>query len=168
MIKNNSKYPFDKDTWMLAEDIPDIDFQFSEIWLSSFVNDLERTIKKNYKKILCVYRGYNLKFYYGEKDSDDVAKHILRLVLKNPDFGKQINNQIRVHSDKLKQVCRVIEMEFLTNLSNKELTNLYQRLDGIHTELYTWGWLPNAVDMFHANFTNYLKSLLRQNLKKTK
>lgn len=35
-----------KDKWMLAEDIPDIDFQFSEIWLSSFVNDLKSTVGK--------------------------------------------------------------------------------------------------------------------------
>ncbi len=32
-------YLNDGDEWMLAEDIPDIGFYFSQIWLSCFVNE---------------------------------------------------------------------------------------------------------------------------------
>src|SRR3989338_8122380 len=35
-------------------------------------------------------------------------------------------------------------------------------------ELYTWGWVPNAVDMFHANFTNYLKNIVTSKLSEDK
>lgn len=153
-----------KDKWMLAEDIPDIDFQFSEIWLSSFVNDLKNTVGKNYEKILCVYRGFNLKFYYGEKDSYDFAEHILKLIIKRPEFGRKINSEIRNNSDKLKKECAAISSELLRNFSDKELSDYYLNLDKIHTVLYTWGWLPNAVDMFHNNFTDYLKSILKNKL----
>ncbi len=48
----------------------------------------------------------------------------------------------------------------LKNLSNKRLWALYEIHDRIHTKLYTYGWLPVAVDMFHSNFTKKLKSYL--------
>jgi phosphohistidine swiveling domain-containing protein len=156
----NLEYLSNQDPWLLAEDIPDTDFQFSQIWLSSFVNDLKKTIGRNYKKILCVYKGYSLKFYYGEKDSDQLAKHILKLILDNPVFGEKINSEIRRLSKSFKKFSERITPDFLRSLSNKELADFYKKLDDIHTELYTWGWLPNAVDMFHANFTDYLKNII--------
>lgn len=154
------KLLYDGSPWLLAEDIPDIDFQFSQIWLSSFVNDLEKTIGRNYRKILCVYKGYNLKFYYGEKDFDQLARHILKLILDNPAFGEKINSEIRRLAKSFKKFSEKITPEFLKSLSDKELADFYKKLDDIHTELYTWGWLPNAVDMFHANFTDYLKNIV--------
>jgi len=160
MNQKQPKILTDKDSWILAEDIPDIDFQFSQIWLSSFVNNLEKACGKNYKKDLCVYRGYNLKFYYGEKDSDDFAKHLLKKITKSPAYGKLINKNIRKYSDVLKRASRDIEPKKLRRLSNRELANFYHKLDELHTTLYSWGWLPNAVDMFHGNLTNYLKSIL--------
>lgn len=151
----------DKDPWMLAEDIPDIDFQFSEIWSSSFVNDLEKTTGKNYKKVLCVFRGLNTKFYYGTKDANDFALNALQKIIKSPSFGRSINKNIRRYADMLKKTSEQINPEYLNGLTNKELAEFYLKLDELHTELYTWGWLPNAVDMFYGNFTNYLKSILR-------
>jgi phosphohistidine swiveling domain-containing protein len=150
----------DQDPWMLAEDIPDLDFVFSEVWLSAFVNDLAKTVGRNYKKIICVYHGCNLKFYYGEKDSDDFAKHVLGLIINKPSFGRKINLEIRFFSIKLKNFVARFNGEELVRLTNKNLADLYLELDALHTELYTWGWLPNAVDMFHGNFTNYLKDKL--------
>ena len=120
---------------MLAEEIPDIDFQFSQIWLSSFVNDIERSIGVSYKKILCVYKGYNLKFYYGEKDSDELAKHILKLILDDPKFGEKINSEIRRLSKKFKKFSEQISSGFLKKLSNNELADLYKKLDELHTDL---------------------------------
>jgi phosphohistidine swiveling domain-containing protein len=150
--------------WILAEDIPDVDFHFTQIFLSSFVNDMEKTVGINYKQILSTYHGHNLKFYYGEKDSQYFSEHVLKLIVKNPKFGDKINKKIKELSKKFKLFCKKIESASLRNISNKELGNLHKKLDTLHTELYTWGWLPNAVDMFHNNFTNYLKKILRKKL----
>jgi len=163
-MSNQPRYLNDRDPWMLAEDIPEIDFQFSQIWLSSFVNDLEKVCGKNYKKILSVYRGYSLKFYYGEHDSDAFGRHLLKLLITKPGFGKLLNSKIRIYSDKFKQFCRKITQGRLKSFSNRELAKFYMDLDKLHTKLYSYGWLPNAVDMFHTNFTNYLKALLKKRL----
>ncbi len=166
--KKEPEYLNDGDPWILAEDIPDIDFQFSQIWLSSFVNNLYKTVGQNYRKILCIYKGYNLKFYYGENDSDELAKHILKLILDDTRFGERINNEIRRLSKKFKNYSEQINREFLENLSGQELADFYKNLDELHTELYIWGWVPNAVDMFHANFTNYLKGIVSSKLPEDK
>ena len=154
----------DGDPWILAEDIPDIDFQFSQLWLSSFVNDLERTAGRNYSKILSVYRGLSLKFYYGERDSLAFAEHLLHLIVDTPTFGKKINDEIRRLSDVLRSEVQKTDASQLEALSNADFARLYASWDAIHTELYTWGWLPNAVDMFHNNFTNWIRAQLSAKL----
>src|SRR3989338_2669527 len=161
---NGEKFLFNQDPWMLAENIPDMDFQFSQIWLSSFVNDLEKTVGRNYKKILCIYKGLNLKFYYGHNDSNDFAKHVLNLIIKKPHFGHKINNSICFFSDKLKLKSESLKPKFLKRLANADLARLYQEFDKLHTTLYSWGWLPNAVDMFHNNYSTYLKKIIGKKL----
>ncbi len=63
---------------MLAEDIPDMDFAFGQIWLSCFVNEFAKPAGRAYKKILAIFKGYHLWFYYGEKDSNRVGEHIVK------------------------------------------------------------------------------------------
>src|SRR3989344_6208642 len=79
----------DGDKWLLAEDIPDIDFFFSQIWLSCFVNEFSN-VTKPYKKILAIYRKYHLEFYYGEKDAKVVGQHIVNKFLANPEFAENV------------------------------------------------------------------------------
>jgi phosphohistidine swiveling domain-containing protein len=163
------KYINDKsDPWMLAEDIPDIDFHFAQIWLSAFVNDMEGVVGINYSKVLTIFNGYNLVFYYGEQDSDKFAKHVLKKIVDNPKFGDELNNNIRKYSDQLKDKCISISSEWLSDLSNLDLANFLSNLDELHTTLYTYGWLPNAVDMFHGNFTYYLRNELTKFVPKDK
>jgi len=160
MERKEPKFLDDGDKWILAEDIPDIDFQFSQIWLSSFVNDLEKTIGVNYRKVIAVYdNGYNLKFYYGDKDSEAVSMAILRKII-DEDFGTVINENIKRTADNLLDISKEAAPEYLSSLTDDEFASFYDRLDAVHTDFYSWGWLPNAVDMFHAHFTNYLRDML--------
>ena len=46
----------------------------------------------------------------------------------------------------------------LSNKSNQELWHTLDEHLVLHTELYEWGWLSNATDMFHPEFTELLKS----------
>ena len=80
------KYIYEKDPWMLAEDIPDIDFFFTQIWLSLFVNEFVRPGGRAYKKILSIHKGYHQWFYFGKKDSKEIGDHLVDKFLKNSDF----------------------------------------------------------------------------------
>jgi len=163
-LKNNTT----NDSWVLAEDIPDIDFFFCQIWLSSFVNNLKNACGKNYSKTLGVFNGYHLNFYFGEKDSLNFEKYLINKLEKNYTFGDLINKNIIKWSDELRKFSSKLENLKLKNLSNKDLLSLIIQQDKIHTKLYEWGWLSNATDMFHGSFTSHLKNYLTKKLNNTK
>jgi len=154
-------YSFDGDQWMLGEDIPDIDFFFSQMWLSCFVDEFAYPSGRAYKKILAVYEGYHLLFYFGKEDSLAVGKNILDKFLENPAFAEETNNKIQEYSEKLMSYCKTIPDTNLSSLTNHKLWEIYEKQDRIHTEYYQWGWIPVAVDMFHSNFTDALKNHLK-------
>lgn len=152
----------DKDPWLLGEDIPDIDFFFSQIWLSCFVNEFSSPAGRAYKKILAVYEKYHLNFYYGEKDSKEVGAHIVKRLLQDPAFAVEVNTQIMRWSDKLRAYCETIPRFDLDKLTNSQLWEYYTGHDTIHTEYYQWGWIPVAADMFHNDLTEAMKGALRE------
>ncbi len=154
------KYLFDKDKWMHAEHIPDMDLFFLQIFFSSFANDASFSFIKKYKKVLGTYKRFENDFYFGEKDAYEVGESILKALVERPGFGKEVDQNIHKWSGKLIQTAKRISKLHLKGYSNKQLWELYDEHDQVHTKLYTYGWLPVAVDMFHNNFTNKLKSYL--------
>ena len=147
---------------MLGEDIPDIDLFFSQIWLSCFGNEFKQPSGRAYKKILTVFRGFHLWFYYDEQDAHDVGKNIVDKFLAKPEFAEEVNRQVLVWADKLREFSEKIPETRLDKLSNKQLWEIYLKHDKIHTEYYQWCWIPVAVDMFHNNLTETLKDHLRE------
>lgn len=161
------KYLNDKDSWMLAEHFPDIDFFFSQIWLSSFVNELKNSCGKNYRKVLAVFKPkFYIHFYYGKEDSLKFEQHLLNKMKRDTKFGFLINENIKKWSDRLRKFADELNSLNLRKLENKELWNLLAKQDEIHTDLYEWGWLSNATDMFHATYTTELKNYLDKQIVK--
>lgn len=162
MAKKRLNYLADTDPWILAEDIPDMDPFFAQIWQSCFVNEFAHPAGARYKKLLAVFRGYHLWFYYGEEDSNRVGEHIAERIVSNPSFARQVNRGIVRWSDTLRRFAGTIPEDHLERLSNRQLWDWYRRHDAVHTQYYQWGWIPVAADMFHDNLTNRLKGYLRR------
>lgn len=159
----NIPIPFEgKDEWMLAENIPDMDMFFAQIFLSCFVNDTSYSFIKKYSETLSYYKkGFGMDFYFGKRDSFEVAESILKAVIEKPDFGDEVNKNIVLWSKKLIDFAWKVRAMDLSKKSNEELWRLFEEHDTVHTKLYTYGWLPVALDMFHNNFTDKLKEYLR-------
>ncbi len=160
-IPTNLLYLNDGDKWILGEDIPDIDFYFTQIWLSSFVNEFSEPGGKAYKKILSIHEDYHQLFYYGEKDSYEIGEHLANRFINTPEFIKEVNENIIKTAEDLRIFCEKIPEKNLDDLSNNSLWKIYEEQDKLHTLYYQWGWLPVAVDMFHNNFTERLKDNLK-------
>ena len=154
-------YLNEKNPWILGEDIPDMDFFFSQIWLSGFSNEFHRSTGRAYKKAMSVHQGYHLWFHYDEKDSQEVGDHLVRRFVENPDFVQQINREIVKKSDDLRKFAEELPTKNLQDYSNKQLAAFFKRHDKLHTIYYQWGWMPVAADMFHNNFTEKVKQYLR-------
>lgn len=153
-------YLYDDDQWMLGEDIPNADLFFSNIWLRGFVSFFGKNTGQAYKKILCKYEGYHLWFYFGEKDSNDLAEFLAERIINEEGYAKEINRNIILEADKLSTFSLNIPQTNLHKLSNEELWQIYERHYVIHGEYYTWAWIPVAVDMFHNNLTKRIKDYL--------
>lgn len=156
------KYLNDPDPWMLGEHIPNCDLFFSTLWLNASVSFVYKHLGRAYKKILCQYEDYNLWFYFGEQDSYEVGEYIVDKLVRDPGFGEEINKQIIVESDKLRSFSETIPQTNLPSLSDIDLWNIYKTHYDIHSEYYTWGWIPVVVDMFHGNLTKRVKGYLQQ------
>lgn len=156
------KHLNNKDPWMLGEEIPDLDFLFSQIWLSNFVNEFSRFTGRAYKKIMCIYRGYHLWFYYGERDSYEVGQNIVDKMVKNPKFAAEVNKNILLWADNLRAYVEKLPQENLKRFSNQQLMEFFAGHDKTHTDYYCWAWIPVAADMFHNNLTNCLKKYLQK------
>ncbi len=160
MKKVTPKFLQHPDEWMLAEQIPDSDVFFFQVPMSCFCSNTSYKFIKNYKRVVTHYKKFLMHFYFGERDSLEVAENILKALFKKPSLGKELNDNIVKWSDKLIIYSKSIAAKDLTKLSNRQLWEIYKKQDQIHTKLYTYGWLPVAVDMFHNNFTKKLKSYL--------
>ena len=159
---------FDKDgdAWMLAEDIPNLDFFFAQIWIRAFANSMEHSVGRNYRKVLGVFSGLDMKFYYGKRDCLEFTKHVLKKISDDPEFGKRINeNIVRLSDEMVKFTEGSIYRQDLQKKSDGELWLLMKGYLDRHTELYEWGWLSNATDMFYPEYTELLKNYLRKKAK---
>ena len=152
----------EEDPWMLAEDIPNLDFFFSQIWIRAFANGMENSVGRNYSKVLGVFWGTDMRFYYGKNDCLEFTRAVLKKITDDPGFGRKINGNIVKLSDEMNAFTE-------TNIYKKDLAaktapELWALMDGfiqVHTRLYEWGWLSNATDMFYPEYTDLLKGYLR-------
>lgn len=151
----------DPDEWMLAEEIPDSDLFFFQIPWSAFANEFIAPAGRAFKRVLAIYKGYHMWFYYGEKDSYEEADAIVKKMVRAPSFAARINTEILAHSDRLRAFAGTVPQDDLDELSSRELWNIYTQHDSIHTAYYQWGWLPVAADMFHSNLTTALHTILK-------
>lgn len=155
------RYLHDGDPWMLAEEIPDCDFYFLQIWTSGFVKDFLWPAGRTFRKVLSIHRGYHLWFYFGEKDSNRIGEFLVEKFIKQPRFAQRVNREIVRTSDRLRAFAERLPAHDLEKSSNQDLWRLYLWHDQLHTQYYQWGWIPVAVDMFHGNLTERLKQYLR-------
>lgn len=151
----------DADPWILAEEIPDIDFFFAQIWMSSFANDIKKVAGVRYSKVISVHQGYHLRFYFGEKSAFNVAEFLVNRFVKEPGLVAEINKKIVEHSDRLRAFAEKLPDSRLERFSAEELWRFYEEHDTLHTEYYEWAWIPVSADMFHSNLTNLLTDHLK-------
>lgn len=133
---------------------------FFQIPFSAFVSDSSYPYIRNYTKVMAEYRRFAMRLYFGQRDSHEVAESILDALLTRPKFGDHLNRSIVRWSNHLIRFTRQTAALPLASYSNRKLWDVYREHDRIHTKLYTYGWLPVAVDMFHNNLTDKLKQYL--------
>jgi len=151
----------DDDEWMPGEDLPEMDLFLAQIWLNFYVNEMGKTCGISYKKNLGIFRGLGMRSYYGQTDSENVAVFLVKKIVADPSFGESINRNIFLLSDELVASTELWFRQNLSEKSNAELAGIIRDHIAVHTQLYGWGGLSNATDLYSPEFTDYLKRYLR-------
>ncbi len=147
--------------WMLAEDIPNIDPFFCQMWMNSFVRQFAEPGGRAYKKVAAVWKEYHIWFYFDEKDAFEVGEHLVNKMEADPRFMEEINQKIVFWADKLRGYVSTLPEQDLEKYTNDQLWEMYKKQEDVHTEYYQWGWIPVAADMFGDNLTERGKKILR-------
>jgi len=146
--------------WFLVENIPNSDIFFFQIPFSCFVNNKSYNFIDSLNTVLAVFNGFHMDFYMEKNEAFCLSEDILKKIINKPNFGSDINKKILLYSKKLKRYSEKLKSLNLSIYSNKQLWDLYEEHDAIHTKLYTYGWYPVQVDMLFNNFTKELKKYL--------
>jgi phosphohistidine swiveling domain-containing protein/DNA-binding transcriptional ArsR family regulator len=158
--KQNLEPMFKRD-WLLAEEIVNANPWFMAIPFYCFTNQFADPSGLAYQQMTCIYRGYNLWFYFDKQDAHKVGEHLVDKFLSDLDFMEEVNTKIRIYSDKLNDVVRKIPESGLDRLSKEALWQYYQDHEDIHLQYYRYGWIPVAADMFGDNLTRRGKKILK-------
>ncbi len=146
--------------WILAEDIPNMCPFFNKIGLDSFVKEFGKTSGRAYKKVMAIFREYHVWFYFGEQDAFEVGKHLVDRMESDPAFMDEVNHNIVRIADELRSFADKLPEDRLDKTSNKKLWGFYRDHEKIHSEFYSWCWIPQAADMLSNNLTDRGKKIL--------
>ncbi|MFH1443114.1 MAG: PEP-utilizing enzyme [Candidatus Micrarchaeota archaeon] len=152
----------DAEEWMLGEDLPEIDLFFGQSWLHGFVNNMEEACGRAYRKCLAVFRGLGCKFYFGKRDAEEFAAYLVAKLEKEKDFGEKINTNIRVHSERMVAHAKTVPEEGLEKVSNEQLISILEEHLRLHRELYGWGMITNAMDIYFPVLSTNLRRILKK------
>jgi len=157
--QQNLEQAFKRD-WILAEEIMNANPWFMAIPFYCFTNQFAQPGGRAYQQMCCIYRGYNLWFYFDKQDAFAVGEHLVNKFVADIDFMEEVNVKIRFFADKLNKVVAKIPESGLQKLTKEKLWQYYQDHEDVHLEYYQYGWIPVAADMFGDNLTNRGKKIL--------
>ncbi len=157
--QQNLEQAFKRD-WILAEEIMNANPWFMAIPFYCFTNQFAQPGGRAYQRMCCIYRGYNLWFYFDKQDAFAVGEHLVNKFVADIDFMEEVNVKIRFFADTLNKVVAKIPESGLQKLTKEKLWQYYQDHEDIHLEYYQYGWIPVAADMFGDNLTNRGKKIL--------
>lgn len=163
--KNGSNSIEELQPWAVGAVNIDEDVHFSSYYLKqSMEMYLPSELKGfGYKNIIAVYEDFNETYYIPLSECESVSNRLIKKSLEDPLFLEQVIEKMTKLIYELKTVFDFEpSRDMFSNMTNLELAEYYQKHDDIHTRLYTYARIPEALDRGVSTFTNYLKSYLKE------
>lgn len=151
--------------WVVGAVNIDEDIHFSSYYLKQ---SLEMYLPPEfrgfgYKNIIAVYEDFNETYYIPLKECERVSNNLIEKSLENPLFMENVIDKTTKLIYELRDVFDFEpSKEKFLKMSESELLNYYRRHDEIHTKLYIYARIPEALDRGVSTFTNYLKNYLKE------
>lgn len=149
--------------WLVGAVNLDEDVHFSSLYLrQSMSENLPDDLKQfGYKNLVAVYEDYNETYYIPQNECIEAAERLIKYSLDNFDFWEKTLDEISRRIDDLNSVFKNLRKQSaFHDMSEAELLSYYEAHYTVHSRLYEYARIPEALDRGMPTFTAYLKKYL--------
>lgn len=111
---------------------------------------------------LVTFEGFHASLYCDGSEWVRLGKLVVKRLVSEPHFRKNLIYQIRSHADSLFQWSDSVSKKNLAGFSVKELLQLHREGLRVSGDLYSWALLPVYADFTEGILSNFLIDLLKQ------
>lgn len=149
--------------WVIGAVNFDEDLHFSSYYLRASLRAVTRHLYPGYTKLVSFYSRFDEHYYMLKEECIENAVAIIRKAEDNIGWLQGVLVQIRTHSERLQKVFdESMDRDFFRELCDSDLRKLYAKHHHVHSELYTWARIPEALDRGVSYFSKYLLHLTRE------
>lgn len=149
--------------WVIGAVNYDEDLHFSSYYLRASLREIINDLYPGYTKTISFYYKFNEYYYLLKEECIENASVIIHKAEENIGWLQSILINISVHCENLQAVFHEsMDKDFFSRLSVSELRQLYIKHHHIHSELYKWARLPEALDRGVSFFSKYLYHLIEE------
>jgi phosphohistidine swiveling domain-containing protein len=149
--------------WVIGAVNYDEDLHFSSYYLRASLRSATRDLYPGYTRLVSFYRNFNEYYYLLKEECIENSEAIIRKAEDNIGWLQSVLTQIRNRCERLQTVFdESMDRDFFRELSDSDLRKLYARHHHVHSELYTWARIPEALDRGVSYFSKYLLYLTRE------
>jgi phosphoenolpyruvate synthase/pyruvate phosphate dikinase len=150
-----------KHEWLIGAVNYDEDLHFSSYYLRASLNIATYPLYPGYTHLISIYQNFNEHYYLLKNECIHTSKKIIEKAESDNDWLHNILEGIKQGCKKLELVFdNSMDWNYFQALSDEELIKLYKKHHEIHSEIYIFARLPEALDRGVSYYTHYLKQLL--------
>jgi phosphohistidine swiveling domain-containing protein len=147
--------------WIIGAANYDEDLHFSSYYLRASTPRRTNGYYPGYSSIFAFYEDFNERYYLRRDECEASARAIVRHSLRDPPWLEGILDEIVHRSDRLQSVFNARpNRSAFRRMQTEELLSLYRRHHELHSDLYTYARVPEALDRGVNYFTAHLRSHL--------
>ncbi|OIP88100.1 MAG: hypothetical protein AUK24_08575 [Syntrophaceae bacterium CG2_30_49_12] len=149
--------------WVIGAVNYDEDLHFSSYYLRASLREVTGHLYPGYTKLVSFYHRFNEHYYLLKEECIENADTIIRKAEENIGWLQSVLANIRTHCERLQTVFHEsMDKDFFRDLSDSDLRQLYAKHHHVHSELYKWARLPEALDRGVSYFSKYLFHLTEE------
>lgn len=151
--------------WVVGAVNIDEDVHFSSYYLKQSMQKYLPSEFKDvgYKNIITVYEDFNETYYIPLSECEEVSNNLIKKSLADPMFMERIIEKITKLIFELKDVFDFEpSKDIFAKMTDSKILDYYKKHDEVHTKLYVYARIPEALDRGVSTFTNYLKRYLKE------
>ena len=152
-----------KNKWIIGATNLDEDIHFSSFYLRASVSSNTENLYPGYSAIVSFYENFNEVYYLLKNECVENSKYLIKKCCNDAGWMDTVIRKIEDLIAELQiNFIEIIKNVDIRRLNNIELLDYYHIHNEIHSKLYLYARIPEALDRGVYYFTNHLKSILKK------